>query len=650
MIIDELFEAPQQCPECGGISFSDLILAEKKDACYHKVKASAKVWPSAYASGRLVQCRKKGAANYGNKSEGVAEGLSEARNSLFTFVKQQFPTWPDYVLKDFLYQQAKGIRDQAELDDFLKRNKQDFGNCKWTLTKLPITFDIFTPKTQRMLASREGGSSNPFQVPRDAERHAQQSQMIQQKGVSAEPIIVAKLSNGYDLIEGWHRTIQHLKAFPQGYTGPAWVCTGATYKSESVEQGVAEGVMYGAENLNVGDDVIISGDVEFNGATGVIDRFGQDKRFVVVDLYNHGPHSFHSSDVSANDYDNDEHDDLDEATPAGSRRGPLDLPPLEGPGGGGGGYGGGGGGGPSPFRGMFSKPRDLGTTSQDIATQRSVGGKEIPSLGQAGKVVTSPTANQALTKLGGKNVSTTSGPTVTVQKRGSEYEPLAVDVPAYVRQGKPNPSTTPKPGTKLTVKVRPGETMDQAVQRTKAEQEFGKFLQGQGGQKFGTAGAGRGSQGGPTASQATSGANQVPTIKLPGGQTIPDPARLSPSGQYNTQSGRKSIDQIERDDKRAVDAMANRARQSVADREARAKKQSDRIQPVQPSWKNRDTDVDLEETSRKKREQPEVEYDDEYDAMVARVKKLAGLGPMKTVYDPKKRQYRNMPTAQQPKK
>lgn len=74
MIIDELFEGPQQCPECGGISFSDLILAEKKDACYYKVKASAKVWPSAYASGRLVQCRKKGAANYGkSKTESVAE-------------------------------------------------------------------------------------------------------------------------------------------------------------------------------------------------------------------------------------------------------------------------------------------------------------------------------------------------------------------------------------------------------------------------------------------------------------------------------------------------------------------------------------------------------------------------------------------------
>ncbi len=54
----------------------------KKDACYHKVKASAKVWPSAYASGRLVQCRKKGAANYGNKSEEVqVEGAAWTKKS-----------------------------------------------------------------------------------------------------------------------------------------------------------------------------------------------------------------------------------------------------------------------------------------------------------------------------------------------------------------------------------------------------------------------------------------------------------------------------------------------------------------------------------------------------------------------------------------
>jgi len=31
-----------------------------KDACYHKVKASYKVFPSAYASGAIAKCRKKG--------------------------------------------------------------------------------------------------------------------------------------------------------------------------------------------------------------------------------------------------------------------------------------------------------------------------------------------------------------------------------------------------------------------------------------------------------------------------------------------------------------------------------------------------------------------------------------------------------------
>lgn len=57
----------QPCPECGGPAYSDRILAEKQDACYHKVRSRYKVWPSAYASGALVQCRKKGAANWGNK-------------------------------------------------------------------------------------------------------------------------------------------------------------------------------------------------------------------------------------------------------------------------------------------------------------------------------------------------------------------------------------------------------------------------------------------------------------------------------------------------------------------------------------------------------------------------------------------------------
>ena len=72
-IKDIITESQHQCPHCSGPLVEYSNLTEKKDACYYKVKASAKVWPSAYASGRLVQCRKKGSANYGNKSESVTE-------------------------------------------------------------------------------------------------------------------------------------------------------------------------------------------------------------------------------------------------------------------------------------------------------------------------------------------------------------------------------------------------------------------------------------------------------------------------------------------------------------------------------------------------------------------------------------------------
>lgn len=42
-----------------------------KDACYHKVKSRYSIFPSAYASGALVKCRKVGASNWGTKNESM---------------------------------------------------------------------------------------------------------------------------------------------------------------------------------------------------------------------------------------------------------------------------------------------------------------------------------------------------------------------------------------------------------------------------------------------------------------------------------------------------------------------------------------------------------------------------------------------------
>ena len=58
----------------------------KKDACYHKVKSRYSVWPSAYASGALVKCRKKGAANWGNKTEEKDHEYSMARSEISTII------------------------------------------------------------------------------------------------------------------------------------------------------------------------------------------------------------------------------------------------------------------------------------------------------------------------------------------------------------------------------------------------------------------------------------------------------------------------------------------------------------------------------------------------------------------------------------
>ena len=50
----------------------------EKDACYHKVKSRYSVWPSAYASGALVKCRKVGAKNWGNKTKKEEVEIGEA--------------------------------------------------------------------------------------------------------------------------------------------------------------------------------------------------------------------------------------------------------------------------------------------------------------------------------------------------------------------------------------------------------------------------------------------------------------------------------------------------------------------------------------------------------------------------------------------
>jgi hypothetical protein len=84
--------AEEKCPHCNGPMFSEMIMNEKKDACYYKVKSRYKVWPSAYASGALVKCRNKGASNWGNSSKNessILEGIEQADESLHDWFNKE---------------------------------------------------------------------------------------------------------------------------------------------------------------------------------------------------------------------------------------------------------------------------------------------------------------------------------------------------------------------------------------------------------------------------------------------------------------------------------------------------------------------------------------------------------------------------------
>ena len=89
----------------------------KKDACYRKVKARYKVWPSAYASGALVKCRKKGAKNWGNKSESIVNTYA---NMAFMISELSRETLRSYIEKahkedvEGKKNRERGLRKAAE--------------------------------------------------------------------------------------------------------------------------------------------------------------------------------------------------------------------------------------------------------------------------------------------------------------------------------------------------------------------------------------------------------------------------------------------------------------------------------------------------------------------------------------------------------
>ena len=107
----------------------ELVDEGKKDACYHKVKSRYSVWPSAYASGALVKCRKVGAKNWGNKTKKESYELGEMASEKKINKKLQKPVKtkdfnPSKYVNDTKLMPGHGI-DKKLAEDILFEGLED---------------------------------------------------------------------------------------------------------------------------------------------------------------------------------------------------------------------------------------------------------------------------------------------------------------------------------------------------------------------------------------------------------------------------------------------------------------------------------------------------------------------------------------------
>ena len=111
----------------------------KKDACYSKVKSRYDVWPSAYASGALVKCRKVGAANWGTKSE-AANLAQQAAIAINMEKKGIKPKSEVKEASEMLRYCPKCAKEET-------RNQCKYGPKYWDMFSMPITLKKYDPNT-----------------------------------------------------------------------------------------------------------------------------------------------------------------------------------------------------------------------------------------------------------------------------------------------------------------------------------------------------------------------------------------------------------------------------------------------------------------------------------------------------------------------
>lgn len=176
----------------------------------------------------------------------AGEFITEVPQGIMNILRDELSGWPDYVIKDMVYNKIKSPDDLDSKLDHVRELSQQVGN--WRLAKqMPLTFDMLDPTTRyRMKTKRDFGNRNPFLIPNDQERLDRAIELVRTQGIeNLPPVIFLQTANGLELWEGWHRTMAAFREHPGGFRINAWVAQPA-----AVEENFADGKKKGRKGLS----------------------------------------------------------------------------------------------------------------------------------------------------------------------------------------------------------------------------------------------------------------------------------------------------------------------------------------------------------------------------------------------------------------
>lgn len=142
----------------------------------------------------------------------------ETRNKdIYALMRPFFSDTPEYVFKQLFYTNdgffktefTKLVNKDAS-DEKIETIFSDWTDIEWKKEVINVNFNDFTKSTKKLMKKRKMGDLNLEIVPNDKKRNIFHKDLAETTYGDNEPVIMIKSSDGYELLEGWHRTMSIL--------------------------------------------------------------------------------------------------------------------------------------------------------------------------------------------------------------------------------------------------------------------------------------------------------------------------------------------------------------------------------------------------------------------------------------------------------